>query len=303
MQGETITIASPDGHAIFTRLWRPEASPRAVVQIVHGLAEHSARYDRLAHALTAAGFAVYAHDHRGHGPACPPADLGFLAERDGWRKLLDDIQAVAQRIGADHPGVRRVFLGHSMGSFLGQTYIAERGGELAAAALSGTSGPPPAILPLGKRIVAFERWRQGPRAKSALVQALLFGEQNKPFRPARTPFDWLSRDPDEVDKYVEDPLCGFALTNQLAADLVGALSDLASPALAARIPKSLPIYVFSGARDPVGAKLQGLLDVYRAAGLDVTAKIYPEARHETLNEINRSEVMRDLIAWLDERLK
>jgi alpha-beta hydrolase superfamily lysophospholipase len=303
MQGETMTIASPDGHAIFTRVWRPEASPRAVVQIVHGLAEHSARYDRLAHALTAAGFAVYAHDHRGHGPACPPADLGFVAERHGWRRLLDDIEAVAERIGADHPGRPRVFFGHSMGSFLGQTYIAERGGELAAAALSGTSGPPPAILPLGKRIVAFERWRQGPRAKSALVQALLFGEQNKPFRPARTPFDWLSRDPDEVDKYVEDPLCGFALTNQLAADLVGALSDLASPALAARIPKSLPIYVFSGARDPVGAKLQGLLDVYRAAGLDVTAKIYPEARHETLNEINRDEVTRDLISWLDGRLK
>ena len=99
------------------------------------------------------------------------------------------------------------------------------------------------------------------------------------------------------------PLCGFPLTNQLAADLVGALADLASPKLAARIPKTLPIYVFSGARDPVGATLQGLLDVYRAAGLDVTAKIYPDARHETLNETNRDEVTRDLFAWLDARVK
>ena len=257
MQSKHFTISRPDGHAIFTRLWRPDAAPRAAVQIVHGLAEHSARYARLAEALTLQGFAVYAHDHRGHGPNCSAADLGFFAERDGWRKLLDDIDAVAARIGADLPGLPRVFLGHSMGSFLGQTYVAERGALLAAAVLSGTSGPPPAILPIGERIVAFERWRLGPRGKSALVQALLFGEQNKPFRPARTPYDWLSRDPDEVDKYIADPLCGFALTNQLAADLVGALGRLASPQLAALIPKTLPIYVFSGARDPVGAKLQG----------------------------------------------
>jgi alpha-beta hydrolase superfamily lysophospholipase len=302
MREAAFPLPRPDGHAIFTRLWRPEPAPRAVVQIVHGLAEHSARYGRLAEALTREGYAVYAHDHRGHGLTCPPADLGFFAERDGWRKLLEDIEAVAERIGADHPGLPRALLSHSMGSFLGQTYIAERGDTLAAAALSGTSGPPPAILPIGKRIVAFERWRLGPRGKSPLVQALLFGEQNKPFRPARTPYDWLSRDAAEVDKYIADPLCGFALTNQLAADLVGALADLASPKLAARIPKTLPIYVFSGARDPVGAKLQGLLDVYRAAGLEVTAKIYPDARHETLNETNRDEVTRDLTNWLRARL-
>jgi alpha-beta hydrolase superfamily lysophospholipase len=302
MQTEAFTITQPDGHAIFTRLWRPEATPRAVVQIVHGLAEHSARYARVAEALTANGYAVYAHDHRGHGPNCPPADLGFFAARGGWRKLLDDIQAVAERTGADYPGLPRAFLGHSMGSFLGQTYIAEHGGELAAAALSGTAGPPPAILPIGKRIVAFERWRLGPRGVSPLVLALMFGEQNKPFRPARTPYDWLSRDAAEVDKYIADPHCGFALTNQLATDLVGALADLASPGLAARVPKTLPIYLFSGARDPVGAKLQGLIDVYRAAGLDVTANIYPDARHEMLNETNRDEATRDLISWLDARL-
>ena len=298
MRAETFTLPLSD-HALFTRVWRPDTAPRAVIQIAHGLAEHSARYARLAEPLTAAGYAVYASDHRGHGETCPPADLGYFADSDGWRKLLDDLQAIAERIAADHPGLPRVFLGHSMGSFLGQTYIAEHGGELAAAVLSGTSGPPPAILPIGKSVVAFERWRLGPRGKSGIVQALLFGEQNKPFRPARTPYDWLSRDNAEVDKYIADPLCGFALTNQLAADLVGALGDLASPTLAARIPKRLPIYVFSGARDPIGAKLQGLLDVYRAAGLNVTAKLYPDARHETLNETNRDEVTRDLVGWLD----
>src|ERR1700761_8427477 len=115
MRNETITIPRPDGHAVFTRIWRPEAPARAVVQIVHGLGEHSARYARLAEALTTAGYAVYAHDHRGHGPNCAPADLAYFADRDGWRKLLDDIDAVAARIAADEAGKPRVFLGHSMG--------------------------------------------------------------------------------------------------------------------------------------------------------------------------------------------
>ena len=302
MPNSTFGIARPD-HTIFTRLWRPEGAPKAVVQIVHGLCEHSGRYARFAAALVGAGYAVYAHDHRGHGETCAPEDLGFFAPREGWRALLDDIGAVGARARADHPGAPLVFFGHSMGSFLGQCHIAERGADFAAAVLSGTSGPPPAILPLGRRFVAFERWRLGPRGKSPLVQALLLGEQNKPFRPARTTADWLSRDPAEVDAYLADPLCGFPVTTQLAADLVGGLADLASPALAARIPKTLPLYVLGGSADPVGAKLSGLLDVYRAAGLDVTAKIYPEGRHEMLNETNRDEVTRDLIGWLDARLR
>ena len=304
MRSETITIPRPDGHAIFTRVWRPETPARAVVQIVHGLAEHSARYApprRGAErgAATPSTRTTIAATAR----TAPTADLGFFAESGGWRLLLDDIDAVAARIAADLPGLPRVFLGHSMGSFLGQTYIAEHGGELAAAVLSGTAGPPPAALAIAGRVVAFERWRLGPRGISPLVQALLFGAQNKPFRPARTDFDWLSRDPAEVDKYVADPLCGFLLTNQLAADLAGALGDLGSPKLAARIPKTLPIYVFSGARDPVGVSLPKLLQVYKDAGLDVTAKIYPDARHETLNETNRDEVTRDLVDWLDARVR
>ena len=211
----------------------------------------------MAQALTAAGYVVAASDHRGHGPKCPPADLGFFADSDGWRACLTDLEAVAHQLRRDYPGLPMAFMGHSMGSFMGQTYIAEHGAELAAAVLSGTSGPPPAILGIGRRLAAFERWRLGPRGRSKLVAALLFGELNKPFKPARTPFDWLSRDNAEVDKYIADPLCGFDSTNQLAIDLLGALADLASPATAARIPKGLPIYIFSGSRDPVGAKLQG----------------------------------------------
>ena len=302
MKTETFEIERA-GRAIFVRRWSPDDAPRAVIQLAHGLAEHSARYERVAQALTAAGYVVAASDHRGHGPKCPPADLGYFADSDGWRACLTDLEAVAHQLRRDYPGLPVVFFGHSMGSFMGQTYIAEHGAELAAAVLSGTSGPAPAILAIGRKLAAFERWRLGPRGRSKLVAALLFGELNKPFKPARTPFDWLSRDEAEVDKYIADPLCGFDATNQLAIDLLAALGDLASPAIAARIPKGLPIYIMSGSRDPVGAKLQGLIDVYRAAGLNVTTKIYPDARHETLNETNREEVTADLIAWLNANVR
>ena len=291
------------GRGIFTRRWSPAGSPRAAVMIAHGLAEHGARYARLAAALTAAGIVVYAHDHRGHGPACPPADLAFFADRDGWRECLDDIHAVAQAIRAEQPGVPLVFLGHSMGSFMGQTYVAEHGDELAGAVLSGSAGPPPALLRIGKLLLAIERLRVGKRGHSKLIQALMFDGLNKAFEPARTPYDWLSRDPAEVDAYAADPLCGFPLTAQIACDVAGALGELGSDRLAAQVRKDLPLYVFSGERDPVGAKLSGLIDSYREAGLTrLTTRIYPGGRHEMFNEINRDEVTADLIAWLEEVL-
>ncbi|CAN5530942.1 alpha/beta hydrolase [soil metagenome] len=288
------------GRGIFTRRWSPQGPPRAALLIAHGLAEHGGRYARLAAALTAIGIVVYAHDHRGHGPACPPADLAFFADHHGWRACLDDIHAVAQTIRSSHPDLPLLFFGHSMGSFMGQSYIAEHGDDLAGAVLSGSAGPPPAILRVAGLLLAIERLRVGPRGHSKLIQSLMFDGLNKPFEPARTPYDWLSRDPAEVDAYAADPLCGFPLTAQLARDVAGALADLGSAELAARVPKDLPLYIFSGERDPVGAKLPGLIDSYRAAGLTrLTTRIYSDGRHEMLNEINRDEVTADLIAWVE----
>jgi alpha-beta hydrolase superfamily lysophospholipase len=300
MPGNEFAFDAQDGVRLLGRRWLPEGTPRAVVQIAHGLAEHSARYARLAAALNAAGYAVYASDHRGHGPSSAPADLGYFADRDGWTKVLGDLWTFNRLIAAEQPGAPIVFLGHSMGSFLGQAFVAEHSDALAGAVFSGSNGNPPAIAAAARLIARGERLRLGPRGKSGLLNQMIFGDFNKPFRPARTPVDWLSRDPKEVDHYVADPLCGFPFTTQLAIDLLDALPGLLAPDRLARIRKDLPIYVFSGEKDPVGPKIQGLIDALKGAGFTrLATRIYPGARHETLNETNRDEVTHDLIAWLD----
>jgi alpha-beta hydrolase superfamily lysophospholipase len=297
-------LSATEGVALHVHRWEPEISAKAVVQIVHGLAEHGERYARLATALCAAGYAVYAGDLRGHGRTNPDShDLGFFAENDGWQKCLDDLRLLHRHIAADRPGLPIFMLGHSMGSFLAQQFASEHGEMLAGLALSGSDGPPTLLARAGRWVARLERLRHGPRGKSALIRALAFGAYNKPFQPARTPFDWLSRDSAEVDIYMNDPLCGFVPTMQLWIDLLDALGPLAAPVRLARIPKSLPIHIIAGMRDPVSSNTRGLerlLTAYQRAGLErVTHRFYDGARHELFNETNRDEVTHDLIAWLD----
>ena len=300
MRADSFRLKADDGVELQVHRWLLDGEPRAAFQIAHGLAEHGARYGRLAAALTAQGFAVYADDHRGHGQTAPPADLGFFGERDGWRKCVSDLWALNRRIAIDHPGLPIILLGHSMGSFMAQDFVADHSDAIAALVLSGSNGPPPAIAGVGRMIARIERLRLGARGKSALLQAMMFGEFNKPFKPARTEFDWLSRDPAEVDAYIADPLCGFAFSTQLAIDLLDALGTFLKPERLARIRKDLPVYIFSGSDDPVGANLPALAEAYRAAGLTrVEMRVYPGARHETLNETNRDEVTAALLRWVD----
>lgn len=298
-------MAAEDGVQFFVYRWLP-AAPKAAVQIVHGMAEHAGRYGRLAEALNAAGYAVYAADHRGHGrTARTPEDLGFLAESGGWRKCLDDVWSLNRRVALEHPGLPVFLLGHSMGSSLAMQFISEHGESLAGAALSGASGKPTALAAAGRLITRLERLRLGRRGKSKLVQSLSFDAFNKRFEPARTRFDWLSRDPAEVDKYVADPFCGFPVSVQLWIDLLDGWTRAASAESHRRIPKKLPIYFISGTHDPVSAgtrALNPLLAEWRAAGLNVEHRFYPEARHELFNETNREEVTRDLVEWLEKTM-
>ena len=304
MRSSTFILPAVDGTAVHVYRWEPDGDARGVVQIVHGLAEHAARYERVAGALTDAGWAVYADDHRGHGQtASGPDELGLFAEERGWAKVVDDLHRLTDKIRQDHPDVPVVLFGHSMGSFLTQQHLFTFPGAVDAAVLSGSNGPVGLLGEVGAVVARIERLRQGKRGRSKLLKSMSFGAYNKPFEPARTEFDWLSRDPDEVDAYVADPLCGFDATNQLWIDLLSGLRVVSSQTQLSRIPPDLPIYIFSGDKDPVGEQGDGvrrLLETLEEAGLrDLTFKLYPDARHEMLNETNRDEVTRDLLEWLE----
>ena len=299
----TFTLTTSDGIDLFVYRWLPAGPPKAVVQIAHGLAEHAGRYARLADALTVAGYAVYANDHRGHGRTAKSADdLGFFAEHGGWQKCEDDLWQLNRHVAVTHPGLPIVLLGHSMGSTLAEQFMGGHGDVLAGVVLSGANGKPTSLAKIGGAVTWAERVRLGPRGKSKLVQSLTFDAFNKQFAPARTAFDWLSRDAAEVDKYVADPLCGFPATVQLWINLLDGWAAVSRPAHRNRVPKSLPLYLIAGSRDPVSGNTRQLgpwIDEYRAAGIaNLTHKFYPDARHELFNETNRDEVTGELISWL-----
>jgi alpha-beta hydrolase superfamily lysophospholipase len=305
MREQTFELRADDGVALHVYRFEPESAPaKAVVQIEHGMAEHAARYRSVAETLTAAGYAVYADDHRGHGKSArSPADLGFLAEQDGWGRVARDFERLRERIVEEHPRKPVFLLGHSMGSLLAQSYVAEHGRELAGLVLSGTGGGSGPLVRVGRAIAKLERLRVGPRGRSKLLQALTFGAYNKGFTPNRTGYDWLSRDDAEVDRYIADPLCGFDFTVQGWIDVMSGVISIESAATIAKVPKTLPVYMLSGALDPVGRASVGvkwLADQYRGAGLsDVTVRLYEGARHELFNETNRDQVLDELVAWLD----
>jgi alpha-beta hydrolase superfamily lysophospholipase len=307
MQASTFTLATSDGTRLHVHRWLPQGPAKAVVQIAHGMAEHSGRYERFAQRLTDTGYAVYAHDHRGHGDtARTPDEEGYFADDHGFDTVVDDLHLVSERAREEQPGVPFFLFGHSMGSFLSRSYIARFGSELDGVILSGTAGDPGLLGKVGRGIATVEARLRGRHHRSALLDKLSFGQYNAAFKPNRTRFDWLSRDEAEVDKYVADPRCGNVFTSGFFIDLLGGLADVNSEATVARVPVNLPIHLMSGSVDPVGANGKGVQQVadqlVRRGVEDVTIRLWPDGRHEMLNETNRDEVMDELVAWLDAHL-
>ncbi len=279
-------LEGADGVKITAYRALPGGAPKGIVQIAHGMAEHTQRYRRLIGRLTAAGYGVYAADHRGHGASAAAHGLGDFGP-GGFQSLVDDMASLTKVAKAENPGLPLALLGHSMGSFAAQVYLLEHHGELAALALSGTA--------------AVDKLLESMAASGAPVGTNLL---NAPFEPARTPSDWLSRDEAEVDAYIADPLCGFELTPAASASIFALAAGARHDPRLAKVRADLPIHVISGEFDPVTGQGQAfantLIESWRAAGLkSIDHHVYPGGRHEMFNEIGREKVEDDLIGWLN----
>lgn len=279
MDETTISVPTRDGIALETFRWAPDGPPRAVVQVQHGLAEHAGRYRRFARALTAAGYLVYAPDGRGSGRSAH-GDWSNWGE-GGWTGWVDDLDVLNRLIRQEHPDRRLALFGHSMGSFAGQQYVLDHSADIDALVLSGTTEA------------------GGLAAMLDTEEPADLSSFNAPFEQ-RTGYEWLSRDEAEVDAYVADEACGW-----VAKPLPGiaSLARAADPVELAKIRPDLPILLVSGSADPLaggGDAVRLVAQRYREAGVaDVEVEIYPDARHELLNETNRDQVTARIVAFLD----
>jgi alpha-beta hydrolase superfamily lysophospholipase len=299
VRADPFWFRASDGARLYTARWLPADRVDALIQIVHGMGEHALRYARFAERACAAGFAVAAHDQRGHGRSAAES-LGDLGA-GGWAAALRDVDELGQALLADLPRTPRVLVGHSMGSIVVRALLARGSAPLAGCALSASPVPLRGVARLGRVVARCEAWRVGEDGRSKLLHALLFGRAARAFRPSRTAFDWLSRDPAEVDAYVADPLCGFVLSPRSLAQMLACLARLERGSALRGVPRSLPIHVFAGGDDPMSgpAAVRALAGRYHRAGFErVTTRVYPGSRHETLNELDRREVEGDLLDWV-----
>jgi len=307
--GREFTFKSVEGTEIFVYHWMPDDNHnvKGIVQIAHGMAETGARYERFAKQLTDMGYIVYINDHRGHGKTAKTVeDIGYLAEKEGFKWLVEDLHQLSVIIKRENSKLPLFLLGHSLGSFVTQRYIMLYGRELKGAILSGSNGKQGIMLYIARLIAKAEIIMTGRRTKSEKLNKMSFASYNKAFKPNRTEFDWLSKDTTEVDRYIDNPSCGTVFTAGFYYDFLTGLIEIENKKNICKVPKELPIYIFSGEKDPVGKNGRGivkLFNAYQGIGInDVTYKLYKDGRHEMLNETNRDEVMKDVIAWLDDHL-
>ena len=298
-------IASRGGGELLCRKWLPETEPLGVVQLVHGIAEHTGRYDDFARYLASRGYVVVAEDHMGHGGSINDVTpQGCFA--GGWSAAVQDLHGLYELTRLDYPALPYFLFGHSMGSFLARSFLIDYPeADLAGCILSGTAWQPAAMLSAGKAVCRLEIKRRGAQGISDTVYGMAFGSYNKDFEPVRTPCDWLSRDEERVDDYVADPLCGFIPSVGLLGDMMDGLSYNQKAGNLAKMNKTLPIYFMSGDKDPVGAQGKGVtqsVEAFRKAGMqDVEVRLYPGGRHEMLNELNREAVYAAVLAWLESK--
>lgn len=293
---------------IFARSWAPKSDNdvKAIFQIAHGMAEHGERYEDFAKFLCENGYAVYANDHIGHGKSvATDDDLGYFGERDGWLGFVNDAKLLTDLAKGEYPDKPVVLFGHSMGSFIARSYCEKFGGDLAGAVFCGTSGTNPAAGVAIKLADVIAKIK-GSRYRSEFINKLAFGAFNKKIEKPRTPFDWLSRDNAQVDKYIADKYCGFLFTAVGYRDMSTVLVSVSGKSWYANLPFVLPVLLISGEMDPVGGYGKGIRQVFRdlksSGHKNVVMKLYKNDRHEILNELDKEDIYKDVVDWADKLL-
>ena len=300
--------SSTGRNQIHARICTPDGTPKGIVQIAHGIAEHIDRYEDFMRFLAENGFVAVGNDHLGHGKsAASPDEQGIFADEDGWNYVVEDMKKLREKVREQYPDLPYVFFGHSMGSFLTRTFLIKYPALYDAAILSGTGHQSAALINGGYLAAQLMTRKNGPRSSGQALNDMAFGSYCKRIENPRTPFDWLSRDNETVDRYIADPLCGCVSKTSLYRDMMGGLKFLTSQKNINKMNRNAPVYFMSGAEDPVGDYGKGVEKAYKAfcnAGLtDVMIRLYPGGRHEMLNEINRDEVKQDILNWLNDRIK
>lgn len=302
---DKFTFKSNDkSNDISAYVWKKSNVNRAIIQLVHGMAEYALRYDEFADKMSANGYIVCAHDHLGHGGTAKPEDRGFFAEEDGYTYVLQDVLSMT-RIVKKQYDLPVILMGHSMGSLVTRCLVAEFPDEYDGFIICGTAGS--VKLPgMSKLIIKREISKRGAKTPNEFLDKVQFGKYNKHVQNPSSPNSWLTRDVEEVKKYDESPLCGFTFTSSAFMDLLQLAKSCNSPEWAGSMKKALPLLIISGSEDPVGEYGKGVLKVYHRlmkAGIDdLTLKLYEGARHELLNETNRDEVFTDILNWCNHLL-
>jgi alpha-beta hydrolase superfamily lysophospholipase len=289
MQEHPLTLTSQDSHTISGTLFCPD-QPGAVLVIAHGMAEHAGRYTQFARWLAERHIATLTYNHRGHGPDCPESQLGYYSDQNGWEKVTDDLHRVLLTARERFPGIPLILMGHSMGSFIAQSCAQQHGDCLDALILSATNRIYRTQLRASRLLIGGIRTLHGDGHRSPTIARITFGKFNSLFKPNRTECDWLSRDTDQVDRYIADPLCGFKCTTGLWHDFIEGMLTITP----GQWRKDLPVHLFAGTHDPVGEMGEGIArhheSILKAGVRTATLKLFDGGRHEMLNETNADEV-------------
>ena len=285
--------------------WTPDGEPRAVVQIVHGIAEFVERYDTFAEYLNSLGFVVVAEDHMGHGQSINGEGIqGYF--HGGWFSAVADTYKLLSDTRAEYPDIPYILFGHSMGSFMARTILCDHPDSgIAAAIICGTGWQPTFALPALTKVIDGICRKNGEEKPNETLQGMIFGSYNGKVEHPRTAYDWLSRDKKIVDAYIAHPLCGFTASAGLLREMMKGIYHIQKKENLVKMKKDLPVFFIAGGDDPVGSYGKGVhkcAEAFRKAGMtDVSVRVYPLCRHEILNEINKEEIFADVREWIEKK--